>query len=270
MQAVGAAIAHFGSIEALQLRESIVDLRTNDVVDYAIVLPAGDFEPWLWMPSRATTLRVRIPGLLVLTDNDVRSNVVIFEQPPRHNVLYLKLPKEGLYVEAAVFQDKVVRSELSEFISVLARLGAQSITVRTRNQAATAQSVRAALSASGVDVGANGETMVAHDGAEQWTQRFADTQVIHAETFANPAHYFYLPKHPDWVDLITNRLQYSGLEARYTYRHTNRSYASASLMATLNSCGVECRFTSSALETVELEYEIVYFPLEEKTKSFFW
>ena len=271
MYAFGAAVMAnpFGTAEAIDLREGITDLRTNDVVEYALVLPDADFQASWFFPARATLLKSYLPSLRVLTDADVRSNTVIFERAPRHNVLYLKLPKENLYVEATEFQDRVVHSELSEFISVLARLGAQCITVRVRHRASSTASACVALAAPGLDLGACGDASTTSDGSKEWTQRFADTQVIHAETFKNKGQYFYLPKHPDWVDLITNRLQYSGLEARYTYRHANRSAASASLVAKLKGSGVECDFQHSTYDAVELEYDIVYFPLAEKTKGFF-
>ena len=271
MHAVGAAMTRpFGTAEAMELREGITDLRTNDSIEYAIVLPDADFQSSWFFPARATQLKLYLPSLRVLTDADVRANLIIFERAPRHNVLYLKLPKEHLFVEAAEFQDRVVHSELSEFISVLARLGAESITVRMRHRSSSQTSGGLTLAAPGLDVGVCGEATAASDGAKEWTQRFADTQVIRAETFKNKDQYFYLPKHPDWVDLITTRLQYSGLEARYFYRHANRSSASASLVAKLKSHGVECDFRQSTFDAVELEYKIVYYPLVETTKGFFW
>jgi len=251
----------FNTRDAIALRESIVDLRTNDLIDYAVVLPDSDFKSWLFFPSRADALRLQIPGLQILTDHDVRQNVLIFERAPRHHVLYLKLPKEGLFIEASEFQDRVVQSELGEFISVLARLGAQSVTVNFVNGLVKDSSAHFLVP----HVGAHAEMTTAHNGSKQWIQRFADTQTIHPDAFKDPVTYFYLPKHPDWVDLITNRLQYSGLEARYTYRHCSRSAASAGLIAKLKGFGVDCNFSSSALSCSELDYEIIYYPLKEKS-----
>jgi len=254
----------FNTLEANALRESIIDLRTNDLIDYAVVLPDSDMKPWFLFPSKADSLRSQIPGLQVLSDTDVRQNVVIFERTPRHHVLYLRLPKEGLYVEASEFQDRVVHSELNEFINVLARLGAHTVTVGVLNSAAHDTAVHL-LASTPLNLGAHAEMSVAHNGTKQWTQRFADTQTIHPEAFKDPVTYFYLPKHPDWVDLITNRLQYSALEARYTYRHCSRSAASASLVAKLKGFGVACDLSASSFTCTELEYEIVYHPLKEKS-----
>jgi hypothetical protein len=260
MHALGAVSNPFGTAEAMQLRDSITDLRTNELIEYAIVLPETDFKPSWFFPSKATQLTLHIPTLQLLKDADVASNTIIFDKAPRHNVLYLKLPKENLYVEATEFQDRIVHSELSEFINVLARLGAESITVRMTQKSSNHTNGCASLSAPGFEVGACGDSKTTSEGVKEWTQRFADTQTIHPESFKNK-DYYYLPKHPDWVDLITNRLQYSALEARYVYKHANRRAASANLIAKLKGVGVECDFGHSTYDTVELEYEIVYYPL---------
>ncbi len=168
--------------------------------------------------------------------------------------LYVRLPKENIYIEVDKFEHEYLKSKAEELIYIFRKLGARelSIIVRKDNVTDDAQgfNVSGGLANYGVDTGINvQETMV--DVSDINTHltfeiinninNVKESPDVTYNNLMNDPNIHYLSNHPDGLSFVNDRLFGNATIIEFTFIHKNTLSINDSFSAKLNKIGIDLK-----------------------------
>ncbi len=246
--------------------------KTNDIMEFLIILNDVHYSHSIFQSSDYSKLlkqSVYFPGTLHIInikklkedeykDYIVEGNVMVKK-------LYAKLPKEKIYVDFANFNEKYFNSKINELISIFSVLKAEKIILSMYSETSDDLSVNfmGGVRANNVDVdvGSGVETHHSSKLQKKWEIKFSKTSG-HIKTieFVDTKKFYYLPKEPEWIEIIRKRISRGMVEDNYVYNYYNTANFSAKLFTNLNMLHVDANFNSDKYNNITIEYEVTYYP----------
>lgn len=198
--------------------------------------------------------------------NNISSQYVIDGNiTPR--LVYIKLPKENIYVSADTFQDKYLDSKINELISIFTNLHAETINISINHENASSLklSIGAGVNINGVK--ANGNASKTNDANKQTSttrtltfQEPSNDTIIDTNIFTDFKKFHYLPKDEGWIEIIRQRVYKKAKENTYVYNYVDKKCCSMELSAQLQLLNINFEYNSSKYENLKIEYDVKYFP----------
>lgn len=254
------------------LTELLQDARKNRFMEFLIILQDNDYEKGcLGGKSRYEKIMKYIylfPGnLLVLHKDDLEYQPhIIIDGAIIIKKLYVKLDKENIYVDASKYQEKLIQSNISEFMRIIISLNPQHITLKMSNDNNDSLSahLNASINIKGIvaGIGGSNEKINAAHRDNSWTLNFDDrNECIDANMFLDDTKFYYLPNHSEWNDVIRNRVVYGVKDYHYVYNYNDSQEISNDFIAKLQVLDIDFKYNKKKYENFSLEYNIVYYPL---------
>jgi hypothetical protein len=200
--------------------------------------------------------------------NSLPTNPYLIEGFPTTHILYIKLPKEQLYVDSSHFHERYLNSKINELISIFSSLQAKKITVsiETQSQNELSLSLGLGLNVNGVSVKAGGENKEENSKSmkRSWHIDFFDKKdkKININDFADEAKFYYLPKETEWIYAIRKRITEGASVDKFTYTYSNTNNLKRQLFASLQLLEINCDYKKHNFENLKINYAIDYYPLE--------
>jgi len=180
--------------------------------------------------------------------------------------LYIRLPKENLYIDSSKYEEYLLNSITNEFLRIIATLKPMSIKMKIFNQNNNEIDfdMNTSISFQGIDVGSDVKNQQTNNSnsTKEWLLTFRKNKShIDLSCFLDKTKFYYLPKYVDWTDLIHNRVNYNVNTAKYVYEHTIDNNINIEFVEKMKVLNIECKYKKSKYENLRFEYEIDYYPL---------
>ena len=252
--------------------------RQNDILEYLIILTRDDYKSGTFSKSTHDKLIDKLDlfmGILHIEKLDDfklnNSNNVNLQYKIDGNItprlLYIRLPKEKLYISADVFQERYLDSKMNELISIFSTLCSKSIkiSVMHENSSQFNLNIGAGANVKGVEVNANAkrESEVNNKIStvrEITFQEPRKNEKLNVDIFGNYNKFFYLPKDESWIDIIRRRInnKASGDDFKYNYKDYN--CVTKELSTYLKILHINLQYNTAKYENLVIEYDVDYYP----------
>jgi len=252
--------------------------RTNEFMQFLIILSDEHYKKGVFIKSYYERIKEQeFPGeLTILNKKDLAKDeykgLYIMEGNVMIKKLYIKLPKENLYVDAGTYEEKLLDSITNEFLRILATLNAHHVKLKIYNENDNnfKFNLNTSVIVKGFKVGAGGNHEQSSSNATKydWELTFSNsTDSIDINIFVNPVHFYYLPKHTEWSDVIRNRLELGQDNATHIYEHTDSNDIRMDFISKLHMLNIECNYQKHKYEKLRFEYSIKYHPISKNNNS---
>jgi len=259
--------------------------RQNDFLNFLIVLADKHYMKKWWTGKCLydDLLEQDFPGdIKIINQNDLqksqeqksqeqksqeqKSQEYIIKDAVVLKKLYIRLPKENLYIDSSKYEEYLLNSITNEFLRIISTLKPMSIKLKIFNQNNNEIEfdMNTSISFQGIDVGSGVKNQQTNNSnnTKEWLLTFRKTNSrIDLSCFLDKTKFYYLPKYVEWTDLIHNRVNYNVNTAKYVYEHTIDNNIDIGFVEKMKVLNIECKYKKSKYENLRFEYEIDYYPL---------
>ena len=213
-------------------------------------------------------------NLNIVNKKDItKNNEYLIDGMATLKKLYIKLPKENLYVNSSQFHNRYLNSKINELISMFTVLKAKHIKVSIDCQ--TENNFKFNLSAgvklNGVSLKSGAEKT--HDKSNKlqsnWELDFFQNDngntnhtKININEFADDKRFYYLPKEAEWIDAIRKRISQNVSSDKFTYSYSDTNDIKYKAFTNLQLFDISCDYNKKQFENITINYEIEYYPLD--------
>lgn len=257
--------------QTLSITSLVKQYRKNDFLNFLIVLADKHYTKkhyWNKKTLYENLCDEDFPGMIQIVNQKdlVSSPVHIIKDAVILKKLYIKLPKENLYVDSLKYEEYLLNSITNEFLRVISTLKPISIKIQIFNQNKNNIDfdVNSLISFQGIDIGSGVKNQQTNNSnnRKEWLLTFRkDKNKMDLSCFLDKTKFYYLPKYNEWIDLIHNRVSYNVNTAKYVYEHTTDNNINLEFMQKMKVLSIDCKYQQSKYENIRFEYEIDYYPL---------
>ena len=242
--------------------------QTNDILQYLIILTREDYKSGTFSKSMHDKLIDKLDlfmGILNIEKlDDFKLNNANNITP---RVLYIRLPKEKLYVPADVFQERFLDSKMNELISIFSTLCSKSIKISvTREHASKFNlNIGAGANIKGVEIKSEAKqesesTNKISTVREITFQEPSKNEKLNIDIFGNYDKFFYLPKDESWIDIIRRRINNKASSDDFKYNYKDYNCVTKELSSYLNFLHISLHYNASKYDNLVIAYDVDYYP----------
>jgi len=245
--------------------------RNNDFFNFLIVLSDKHYTTKYFWNKKSLYENLcdqDFPGIInIVNQKDlISSSTYIIKESIVLKKLYIKLPKENLYIDFLKYEEHLLNSITNEFLRVISTLKPMSIKIQIFNQNKNDIDfdINSVISFQGIDIGSGMKNQQTNNSnnRKEWLLTFRkDKNKMDLSCFLDKTKFYYLPKYNEWIELIHNRVSYSVNTAKYVYEHTTDNNINLEFMQKMKFLSIDCKYQQSKYENIRFEYEIDYYPL---------
>ena len=176
--------------------------------------------------------------------------------------LYIKLPKENIYVDSSKFQEELFESKFNELLNIFASLNARYVDFYFHNMDTYLEHLSVSASVSKLEAGESTLSNHKTQSKRRIRAEYSDKSntPFNPEKFKEKRMFYYLPKEYGWRNLIKQRLENKMMNQEYTYKYSESSFFSADFYNCLKRLNIKFHYASEKYNEVKIEYFIEYWP----------
>ena len=250
----------------------------NDILQYLIILTREDYKSGTFSKSTYDKLIDKLDlfmGILNIEKlDDFRLNnpnnmnlIYKIDGNITPRILYIRLPKEKLYVSADVFQERFLDSKMNELISIFSTLWSKSIKISVTHEKSSQINLNIATGANinGVEVKANGKRESEENNKistvrEITFQEPNKNEKLNIDIFGNYSKFFYLPKDESWIDVLRRRINNKASSDVFKYNYKDYNCVTKELSTYLKVLHINLQYNTSKYDNLVIEYYVDYYP----------
>ena len=281
--------SHATDVSSKSISSILTKNKKNDFLEFLIILCDDDYKSTFFYKSTYENLLKQRnffnDNLNIVNKKDIKkNNEYLIDGMATLKNLYIKLPKENLYVNSSQFHNRYLNSKINELISVFTVLKAKNIKVSIESQ--TENNFNFNLSAgvkmNGVSLKTGAEKTKDSSNKLQnhWELEFfqdnksnnGNTNGNHTNTnantkinineFADDKRFYYLPKEAEWIDAIRKRVSQNVSSDKFTYSYSDTNDIKYKGFTNLQLFYISCDYNRKQFENITINYEIDYYPLD--------
>lgn len=248
-------------------------VRLNDFNEFLIVLN-DDYYSWLcfipFLSIRDNDIilsqKCFFPGKLhVKYESEIRADIsgnFNIKGMVQHRTLYIKLPKENIYVDSVKYQEELFESKFNELLNIFACLNAKHVDFYFYNMEQYMENISTSASLSKIETGESIQTNHKIRSTRRIRAEFSDksNHPFDPEKFKEKQIFYYLPKEHGWRNVIKNRLENKMLIQEYVYKYSESSVFSVDFYKCLKRLDIKFHYASEKYNELKIEYFIEYWP----------
>jgi hypothetical protein len=169
----------FDDSKKMTITSLVKQNRKNDFLNFLIVLSDKHYKPKFWNQSLYEHLmQYDFPGSVnIVNQTELQKNeAYIIKDTVILKKLYMRLPKENLYVDSSKYEEHLLNSITNEFLRVISSLKPMSIKLQIYNQNKKNIDfdVNASVSFQGLDasLGVKNQQITNSDNKKEWLLTF--------------------------------------------------------------------------------------------------
>lgn len=252
--------------------------QTNDILQYLIILTKDDYKSGTFSKSMHDKLIDKLDlfmGILNIEKLDDfklnNANNINFKYKIDGNItprlLYIRLPKEKLYVPADVFQERFLDSKMNELISIFSTLCSKSIKISVTHEHVSKinLNIGAGANIKGIEVKSEAKqesesTNKISTVREITFQEPSKNEKLNIDIFGNYNKFFYLPKDESWIDIIRRRINNKASSDDFKYNYKDYNCVTKELSSYLNFLHISLHYNASKYDNLVIAYDVDYYP----------
>ncbi len=182
------------------------------------------------------------------------------------HIVYIKLPKEQIYVLPELFPYKYMESQHEELKHIFALLGAKSIkwTIVNKNEDNHEIGAKVNVCALNVGAGAGFENTEYNSDLfkNEGMRTFPNNKIVpNVKNILNDKSIYYLMMEDSWKDIIKRRIESNVEYDKFSYLYQNKMSIKKGFDIYLDKLGIQFNYQNSIMKKCEIHYEITYYPL---------
>jgi hypothetical protein len=246
----------------------------NDIMKFLIVLSLDDFKANCW-PFKRYSTSVKNSGSYLSGQLDIISINDISQRNKKKNLLkykineivnlktlYIKLPKENMYVKSDVWQFEYMKSQIREIIHIFGLLGAKSVDYRVLSSKLSSFEFGSSVSAGNIPIESglkvnnkNGlSTEISGNITYQIPERFPTTSTILSSN-----NIYYLIRKDDWKDICERRIINKATIDNFTYKFNTDVSFSFKVIEKFRKLGISFNISSDETKNFTMEFKVNYY-----------
>ena len=257
-------------------REYNKEPTKNDIMEFLIVLKKSDFDSkpkCANFHSKIIKYENDIPGilncvdLLKVSELDVDTNIpkFIFRDIVVPRIMYIKLPKENIYVKSEEWEFEYMKSQIQEIIVIFGLLGAKKITYDISDNCAENKEIGANLGISDIAVVSGDAKMEVKYGKSAYSKFNGEVEfpipknsVPTLKAILKEKNLYYLPRKFHWKTMVRNRIKSHTIRNKFDYEFGKDMYIDTNLTAKFNNIGVGFKFGASNISSFRMLFDVEY------------
>jgi len=245
---------------------------TNEKLHFLILLDDEDFLKNTWYCNNShkdliMKKKKTFPGKLnIINYDDIdKPNIMkdyIIESNPVPREVYIKLPKENLYVLSEKFAQKYLLSRHSELKNIFEKLGAKSIEWKMKHNNGTSDAVNLDMEVNvnqiGVMVGVDLEESSDNSNKAYSKMTFPNNKVQLDEKIFDDPSFYYLSKEYEWQNIIQSRIHSRNSEYEFFYKNTDSYNFKSDMSSKLKLLNINFGYETNKYNNLEIHYIVKY------------
>ena len=259
----------------------LIKNKKNDFLEFLIIISDDDYKSTFFYKSVYENLlkqrKFFNDNLNIVNKKDIKKNSdYLIDGMANLHKLYIKLPKENLYVDSAQFHNRYINSKINELISVFTVLKAKCIkvTIDSQTEINFKFNLSAGVKMNGVSfkTGAEKTQDKSNKLKSDWELEFFqngngngngnNNNKININEFSDDKRFYYLPKESEWIDAIRKRLSQNISSDKFTYSYSDTNDIKYKAFTNLQLFNISCDYNRKQFENINISYEIEYYPLD--------
>lgn len=253
----------------------------NEIMQFLIVLNTDDFKSPCWLKKKYST-RVKSSGsylsgiLEVVNVNNISrrkknrhgKNRLMYKINDVVNLktLYIKLPKENLYVKSDRWQFEYMKSQVREILHIFGLLGAKSVEYSIINSNSNLVNFLSQLNVGNVPV---------ESGLEIKSKNIVSTEISGRTEYQVPSEFpteqklydsnniYYLARKFDWQDICERRIVSKVTIDNFTYKFNNEISFSAKVTEKFKGLGISFDLNTEETKNFVMNFQVSYYSQED-------
>ena len=264
------------NISSKSISSILIQNKKNDFLEFLIILCDDDYKGTFFYKSMYDNLlkqrKYFNDNINIVNKKDIKkSNEYLIDGMANLHKLYIKLPKENLYVDSSQFHNRYLNSKINELISVFTVLKAKCIKVTIDSQSENnfKFNLSAGVKMNGVSfkTGAEKTQDKSNKLKSDWELEFfqngnCTSNKININEFADEKRFYYLPKEAEWIDAIRKRVSQNVSNDKFTYSYSDTNDIKYKAFTNLQLFNISCDYNKKQFENININYEIEYYPLD--------
>lgn len=246
-------------------------LKTNHILDFLIVLDDFQYIHWCCYKSTYDLIyleKSKFPGNLKIVHVNELGDQYIIDGPVQTKTLYIKMPKENVYVESTKYQEKQFHSKFNELISIFSELNAKKVNFYFHNIDERSLQFDSKLKIKGIipiNNGVNKNVHIHESNTQNIRKKMSidfdrrKDSHIDINRFADSSKFYYLPKEFDWIEVIRNRIHGNMKNQNYSFNFSNDYQFRSNFYDSLKKLEIEFGYASYKFNEIHIEYEVEYY-----------
>lgn len=259
------------------IRSKILNYNNNHIQEFLILLRSEDYKKtWFSNSVESYLLQKKnelFPGILHIIELDSIIDEHTSKKYPVQGIckpktIYIKLPKENMYVSSDIFLSKYMLSKQNELLNIFIKLGAKKITLTVENQDEQNNKIFGEISGYiqnlniGIGVRTNLDKYTNEKNLSSSIMTFPNINNIdelNLDYFYSSSNFFYLKDEYEWNNIIKRRLCYHMISDNYTYNHSSDYKFDINVKNKLKILNIDFGYDSSKYESVKIIYDVEYY-----------
>ena len=183
--------------------------------------------------------------------------------------LYIKLPRENIYVLSDIFYESYFQSQMNELIRIFTTLKAETIDIHIHqdNTNNSVMNIHAGTHYTPVDLEVQYSDVKKEHNKMVTIKNMVfknNEKNIDINDFTVKKNFYYLPNQDEWQDIIRNRIKKSMIKDTYYYTYENNMLISKELIAELKIFNIGFKYNIEKNKNITMKYKVKYFPLNKE------
>lgn len=246
---------------------NLSDMREDDVsLDFLILFKKDDYQKTFHCMSKMHRIKnnvKKLPGNVNIERlSETRKQIKGLKIP---YVVYLKLPKEHVYVTSDIWEFEYFNSQVIELIGIFTALGASNITFDATKSHDTSDKLEASLGAkvSNIAVSIDGSREIKHDEHSKFSGHIEINNVAKIKTkdvksFIVQNKLYYANFYPAWKSLIGYKLMTDTTQIDFEYTFHKGFHCQTKVGLKLEEAGIICGFSNTNVQDITLKFRVTF------------
>jgi hypothetical protein len=265
-------------VKNINIKETIGTLlknnKTNDFLEFLVILNDKDYITGYFTKSYYQKLleqKYYFPGELhIINEKELKNNNIknyFIEGNVMLKKIYIKLPKENIYVDSNNFQEKYFNSKINELISIFSIMNVKKIELSFNSE--NTDDFKLNISSSihtniDIEAGVNNDINKHNNLIKKWKITFNNNKnQINIKDFTDKNKFYYLPKEAEWIEIIRKRVNRNMLTDNYVYSYSDTNNFNLKLFSNLKLLNIDLTYNNNKYNNIKIEYDVEYYPIVE-------
>lgn len=242
---------------------NLSDMREDDVsLDFLILFKKDDYQKTFQCMSKMHRIKnsiKKLPGNVSIERLSETSKQIKGLKIPY--VVYIKLPKEHVYVTSDIWEFEYFNSQVMELISIFTALGANNITFSATKSNDDSEKLEASLGAkvTNIAVSIGGSREIKHNEHSKFSghieiNNVAKIKFKDVKSFITQNKLYYANFYPEWKSLIGYKLITDTTQIDFEYTFHKGFHCQTKVGLRLEEAGIICGFTNTNVQDITLKF----------------
>lgn len=247
--------------------ETIIKQDNTMEIDFMILFEESDFKDGLIMLSkekRTSRIANKLPRRYKSYKiTDVGKLGLIIMGIPQLYTLYIRLPKQNIWIQASLWEEEMLSQQNDEIIKVYTELGAKEIKCNIHNMNKNSFGISANIdNPANVNIGGNFDSSKQNENDIQQYIKIENPikkTYNNIDEFMDKNKIYYLKSSPSLLNNISLKLEHPEIKIFNTqFTFTHGIHYNAKLEAKFNNIGIDLGIKNNQNNKIIIKYDVLF------------